>query len=491
MRKILLVDDDPNVAEVIEQYFDRSRYDVCTMLRGEKVPETALRIRPDLILLDLTLPDVSGIQVLKNLKQTGSQAPVVIITGNVSAEMAMETMKEGAYEYLPKPFSLDELGKLVDKLLAKDVGPSTESGSLVGLGPLEKPKELVGRSPGMLKIGKIIGQAALSGAPILLSGEDGTGKELVARLIHQNSSRKEGPFMVVNCSHISPEMLERELYGSGRGQSENPKTAAECGPCGTGTVFLDGVEGMSLEAQAELLRFLRAGHGPASEDGASRTQVRVIASSSAGLSERVNQGAFMQELFYSLRVISVHMPALRERRSDIPLLAEHFLVRYRGQNGKTVRAISADAMKLLMGYAWPGNVEELENNIYSAVVMCQGDQILPEHLPLAYKHSLAIPPDWQQAQGDYSRLFLQSLEPLKNRVFDDLKGEIHDQLMGSLEKALIFMALAECEGNQVKTSDLLGISRNTLRDKMVKFGLLKKEGVSRPAASTSRPTGAT
>ncbi len=468
------------MAEVIEQYFDRSLYDVCTMLRGEKVPETALRIKPDLILLDLTLPDVDGIEVLKNLKQTGSQAPVVIITGNVSAEVAMETMKEGAYEYLPKPFSLDELGKLVDKLLAKDPGTSKQGDSSAQPEPYDRPKELVGRSPEMLKIGKIIGQAALSGAPILLCGESGTGKELVARLIHQNSARGDKPFLVVNCSYPSPEMLEKELHGSGENRSGD-----------TGTVFLDGVESMGLEAQARLLRFLRAGHGTPQGEGVGTGQVRVIASCAGDLSERVNQGSFMQELFYSLRVIYVHIPALRERRSDIPLLAEHFLRRYCQQNGKTIRAISADAMKLLLGYAWPGNVEELENNVYSAVVMCQGDQILPEHLPLAYPHSPTVPQDWEKLQGDYSRLFLQSLEPLKSRLFDDLKGEIHDQLMGSLEKALIFMALTKCQGNQVKASGLLGISRNTLRDKMVKFGLLKKEVSSRPAASASQRTHST
>jgi DNA-binding NtrC family response regulator len=472
MRKILVVDDDPAVAEVIEQYFDRSLYDVCTMLRGEKVPETALRIKPDLILLDLTLPDVNGIDVLKNLKQTGSQAPVVIITGNVSAEMAMQTMKEGAYEYLPKPFSLDELGKLVDKLLAKDAGAEAQSGGRQPE-PYDRPKELVGRSPEMLKIGKIIGQAALSAAPILLCGENGTGKELVARLIHQNSAKKDRPFLVVNCSYLSPEMLEKELHGSGENQSGY-----------AGTVFLDGVESMGLEAQARLLRFLRAGHSNLRGEGAGASEVRVIASCSADLSEKVGQDTFMQELFYSLRVISVHIPPLRERRSDIPLLAEHFLRRYCKQNGKTIGAVSAEAMKLLLGYAWPGNVEELENNIYSAVVMCQGDQILPEHLPLAYPHSPAVPADWEKLQGDYSRLFLQSLEPLKSRLFDDLKGEIHDQLTGSLEKALIFMALRECNGNQVKASGLLGISRNTLREKMVRFGLLKKEGASRTTSST-------
>jgi DNA-binding NtrC family response regulator len=215
MKKILVVDDDPNIAEVIEEYFDRPEYDVCTMLYGEKVPETVARIKPDLILLDIKLPDVSGIEVLKTLRATGYQAPVVIITGNVSAGAAMEAMKEGAYEYLPKPFNLDELGQLVDKLLLQETVSPSGSDLEGECATFINVQELIGRSPEMLKIGKAIGQAALSDAPILLSGENGTGKEMVARLIHQNSKRKDKLFKVLNCSYPSPELQQDELFGTG------------------------------------------------------------------------------------------------------------------------------------------------------------------------------------------------------------------------------------------------------------------------------------
>jgi DNA-binding NtrC family response regulator len=477
MRKILVVDDDPNIAEVIGQYFDRPGYDVCTLLCGEKVPETVSRIKPDLILLDLTLPDVDGMEVLKNLKQIGSRAPVVIITGNVSAEVAMETTREGAYEYLPKPFSLDQLGQLADKLLAKETEAPGESDPEAQPCGLRKAEELVGRGPEMLRIGKTIGQAALSDAPILLSGEKGTGKKLVARLIHQNSGRKDKPFVVLSCSHPSPEMVEEELFGSIGHASLDAQSGGRLEQCNGGTILLDGIENLSPGAQSKLLGFLKAGQIDAAN-------VRIIASSSQDLSERMSRGAFMQELFYSLRVISIHIPALRERRSDIPLLAEYFLNKYCEQSGKTIAAISADAMRLLMSCSWPGNVEELENNLYSAVVMCQGDQILPEHLPISYDHPLTAQLDLHPSGGDWSGLFLQVLEPLRAKLFQDLKGQIQDRLVGSLEKSLISMALDECQGNQVKASDLLGISRNTLREKMSKFGLSKKEKPRLPVTST-------
>jgi two-component system response regulator AtoC len=485
MRKILVVDDDPNIAEVIEQYFDRPEYDVCTMLYGEKVPETVSRIKPDLILLDLKLPDVSGIEVLKNLRNTGYQAPVVIITGNVSAGAAMEAMKEGAYEYLPKPFNLDELGQLVDKLLPE------EKASPSGSEPDEKGanlitvQELIGRSPEMLKIGKAIGQAALSDAPILLSGENGTGKELVARLIHQNSKRKDHPFAVLNCSYPSPEMLEGELFGTGDQSKRSGENSTKLGLYGGGTVLLEGIENMDLKNQGGLLRFLKSQQSRIQENRSSPSDIRVIASSSPDISEKVSQGAFMQELFYALRVISIHLPPLKERRSDIPLLAEYFLRKYCRQSNKIISHISTDATKLLMSYQWPGNVEELENNVYSAVVMCQGDQISSEHLPIAYENPLPVQLNLQGGEGDYSRLFLQSLESLKDKLFCDLKGKVHEQLVGSLEKTLISMALAECQGNQVKASDLLGISRNTLREKMTKFGLSKDQSPSRSSSATA------
>ncbi len=486
MRKILVVDDDPNIADVIEQYFDGPEYEVCTMLEGERVPETASRIKPDLILLDLKLPDVYGMDVLKNLKKVGFQAPVVIITGNVSAGVAMEAMKEGAYEYLPKPFSLDELGKLVDKLLAKDTESETiSSAQNEHYGPQEV-EELEGRSSEILHIGKMIGQAASSEAPVLITGENGTGKELVAKIIHQNSRRKDKPFVVVNCVFPSPQMLDQELFGQGEKTEEETSqgSAGKFELCNGGTIFLDDIGNMSLSTQNKLMTVLKKGEIVTKGNKTVSVDVRIITASPGDLSKRVSEGKFLQELFYNLRVISILVPPLRERKSDIPLLVKHFLEKYCRQSKKITSDVSPDAMKILMSYAWPGNVRELENNIYSAVVMCTGKQILPEHLPIFYENRLQAQLDFGQGKEDYSYLLMQTLDPIRSKLFCGLKGKVHGRLIGSLEKALISMALKHCQSNQVKAADLLGISRNTLRERMLKFGLSQREKSAHSVSSS-------
>lgn len=487
MRRILVVDDDPNIAEVIEEFFDRPEYEVCTMLEGERVPETVSRIKPDLILLDLKLPDIYGMDVLKNLKKVGFQAPVVIITGNVSAGVAMEAMKEGAYEYLPKPFSLDELGKLVDKLVAKDIQPQSLASVEDDRYHPRGSEELVGRSWEILKIGKMIGQAASSEAPILLTGENGTGKEFIARMIHGNSKRKDKPFIGVNCAYYSPEILDEELFGQDRGTNQNVSRegAGKLELCSGGTIFLNDMENMSLSTQNKLLRVIKKREINNAGNDHAKVDVRIVAASPGDLAEKVTAGTFMQELFYHLRVISIPVPALKERGSDIPLLAEHFLRKYCLRTGKVIPHISADAMKLLMGYSWPGNVGELENNVYSAVVMCKGDQILPEHLPIYFQGGARAQLNLQEGSDDYSYLFMQTLDPIASKLFHALKDKVHSRLVEALEKALICMALNRCHGNQVRAADLLGISRNTLRERMLKFGLSERKKRVNPVSTAT------
>jgi DNA-binding NtrC family response regulator len=483
MRKILVVDDDPDIAEVIEQYFGGLKYDVCTMLEGEKVPETVSRIEPDLILLDLKLPDVYGMDVLKNLKKVGFQGPVVIITGNVSAGSAIEAMKEGAYEYLPKPFSLDELGRLVRRLLGE--GEQSQGGPTVGEESSSGPEtdQLVGRGSEILRIGKNIGQAASTEAPVLIAGERGTGKELIARIIHQNSKRKDKPFVVVDCAYTAPDILEDELFGRGEKEDKGDEHTGKLTLCRGGTLLLDGIESMGFSTQQRLLRTLSKGEVSPAEHQTVQANARIIATTPRQLSNSVSEGKFMQELFYFLRVISIFVPPLRDRRPDIPLLAEYFLHKYASKDRKAIEHVSSEAMKLLMSYSWPGNVEELENNMHSAVVVCKGDEILPDHLPVFYEGRVPARFDLQHGRADLSVLLRQTLDPVKSKLFQDLRGQVYDRVVGSVEKALINMALEQCGGNQVKSADLLGINRNTLRDRMLKFGLAEKEKTTHTRSS--------
>jgi DNA-binding NtrC family response regulator len=475
MRKILVIDDDPHIADVIEQYFDGPEYAVCTLVQGEKASETVSRIMPDLILLDLKLPDIYGMDILKDLKRRGFQVPIVIITGNVSAEVAIEAMKEGAYEYLPKPFSLAELGRLVDRLLARAGETKTASSLQEQFHDAQGTEEFVGRSPEIMKIAKIIGHAASSDAPILLKGESGTGKELIAKIIHQNSRRKDKPFMVVSCAYPSGEMLEDELFGRSGKTDQAPGHGGKLELCNGGTIFLDDIERLGLSTQGKLLEVLKSGEISTMENPNVKIDIRIIAASSGDLTKSGNEGKFLQELFYNLRVISIFVPPLRERKSDIPILARHFLNKYRNRSQKMIVDISPEAMKLLMTYCWPGNVRELENNIYSAMEISLGDQILPEHLPIFYSTQLPAQLNFLPGEDDCTHLFMQTLEPLASRLFKDFRGEIHDRLIDSLEKAVISMALKHCQGNQVKAAELLGISRNTLRERMSNFGLYQKK----------------
>jgi DNA-binding NtrC family response regulator len=483
MKRIMVVDDDPAIADLIKQYFAGPDYEVCTILEGEKVPETVSRINPDLILLDLKLPDVNGIEVLKNLKGVDFQAPVVIITGDVSAGTAMEAMKEGAYEYLPKPFSLDELGKLVNKLLTRGVEPEIPHSLEEAQFATPESDLLLGRSPEIVKIGKMIGQVAQSDAPILITGETGTGKELVAKIIHQNCGRRDRPFVSINCAHLSTDLLEAELFGQSDKVKKNQASGGKLNWCSGGTVFLDEISSMNISLQDKLLRVMKTGKIATWIDKNAKLDVRIIAASIEDLAQPVSQGEFMQELFYHLRVISIRMPPLRERNSDIPLLAEHYLKRYCRQNNKMITCISADAMKLLMSYPWPGNVGELENNIHSAVVMCQGVQILPEHLPIYFQGSSHTQLSLPKEGDDFSHLLMQALSPLVNDIFSEQEGEALEKLTEALEKALIRLALKRCQDNQVKAAELLGISGNTLRERMLKFGFSEKEQTISPVPS--------
>jgi len=326
-----------------------------------------------------------------------------------------------------------------------------------------------------LRIGKIIGQAAASEAPVLLIGGSGSGKGRIAKIIHRNSRRKDKPFIVVNCAYMASAMLEQELFGQiQRIEKEMvPQHRGKFELCNGGTILLDYIASMKLSTQAKLLRVLKNREIISPEGQTVKVDVRIIATSDSDLSKSVAEDRFMQELFYNLRVISIIVPPLRQRKSDVPLLADHFLNKYCQQGKKTTFSISPDAMKLLMSYSWPGNVRELENNIYSAMEICQGSQILPEHLPIFFERGAQR--DSQKGKDDYSYLFMQTLDPIKNKLFQDSKGKIHNQLISSLERALITMVLRHCQGNQVKAADLLGISRNTLRERMLKFGLCREE----------------
>ena len=434
--------------------------------------------KPDLAILDLALPKISGLEVLRILKKRRSRLPVMVVANHVSTNSAIETMKLGAYDYITQPFEITKMLDIINTALSTDV----EDDRRIAINPGTfahgsfEADTIIGNSREMLEIYKMIGQVAQSDAPVLIQGESGTGKELIARAIYNHSLRSEKQFLAINCAAIPEQLLESELFGHEKGSFTGAlsKKVGKFEQCNTGTIFLDEIGDMALSAQSKVLRVLQdqvfervGGHESIKVD------VRLIAATNKSLVQAVKEGTFRVDLFYRLKVISLFLPPLRERPEDIALLADYFLLKYRHKLKKEINGIAHSAMMLLTQYQWPGNIRELENVIQSAIVLCKGDVILPEHLPLGEmtekkKRPLVPVP---AAEKDYAEMFEDILASIVDYLINQNVDDIAGRLTDGLEEAMIKLTLQKVNNNQVKASKMLGISRNTLRSKIEKFNL--------------------
>lgn len=423
----------------------------------------------DLILLDSSTCRPGLKEAIRGCIQVHPQTPVIVISEKVSTSLAIEAMREGAYDYLTisgPPLSLRES---VEEALKPE-----RRGKVVRLPKLDLEGEepLIGESPEMLEIYKLIGQIAPSEVAVLIQGESGTGKELVARAIHNNSLRKEKPFLAVNCASIPDTLLESELFGYEKGAFTGAveRRVGKLEQCDGGTIFLDEIGDMSPAIQSKVLRVLE-GH-EFYRLGGNRgigVNVRVVTATNKSLVKCVKEGSFRVDLFYRLKMASIYLPPLRERRGDIPLLAHHFLKKFSSQFNRQIRGISPQALEMLKDYPWPGNVRELENNLQTAVILTKGDVLLPEYFPI--NQGEGEPSPEAEFKDSYTRMFSELITPLFDELRTAHRGKIYDKLTGSLEKALISLILKRLKSNQVKAAELLGISRNTLRDRIKKHGL--------------------
>ncbi len=474
MKQILLIEDDTKICDSINNYFSSDRVKLHTLYDGKGAFTTINDLQPDLILLDINLPGMSGLEILKEMKDRDLKIPVIVITGFISTEAAIETMKQGAYEFVTKPFQLEKLAKVMDRALQERKGGGDSSGWGDDLKSKEEEDLIVGKSPEIVEIAKLIGQVAPTDAAVLIMGESGTGKELVARAIHRNSLRKDKPFLSVNCAALPETLLESELFGYEKGAFTGAyqRKFGKFEQADKGTIFLDEIADMSLMTQSKVLRVLQEQEFErVGGNQSTRVDVRVIAATNKSLVNCIKEGSFRVDLFYRLKVVSIYLPPLRERKLDIPLLADYFLKKYARLVGKRIESISDSAMKILMKYPWPGNVRELENNIHTSVVMSKGGVLLPEHLPVHSESKEKLQIDFEKIKKDYHNLFLDILESHFPKILANSDGHIYDHLEEALERAVFNLSLKYCEGNQVKTAELLGVSRNTLRDRMKKFGL--------------------
>ena len=450
--RILVVDDELLIRQSLEKGLAGQGYGVISAGDGK----TALRLAEeeplDLIVLDLKLPDLSGIEVLKGLRELEKNIPVLVITAYGSIDTAIQAIRAGAYDYITKPFDLEVLLLSISQALEasrlkKEVTYfRSQETSRSGL------HRIVGQSPQMKEVGRLIWQIAQSDAStVLLEGESGTGKDLVARAIHTESARANQPFIEVNCAALPDTLIESELFGHERGAFTDAKTrkAGLLETAHRGTLYLDEIGDMNPALQAKLLsmienkRFRRLGGvKDLSAD------VRFIAATNRDLASAVEKGGFRKDLYYRLKVFSIHLPPLRERLSDLPLLVEFLLGEFQREFKKKISALSPEAQKVLAGYPWPGNIRELRNVLERAFILCEGERIEIEHLP---PELIASPlPPLQPGESPF-RLPPEGIN------------------LESVERDLIRQALEMSSGNQVRAARLLGISRDVLRYRMTKI----------------------
>ena len=467
---ILLVDDDPEIAQAVVNYLPPEEFRVEVVGDGDAVLPTMASFQPDVVLLDVNLPSMSGLELLRLIKNEQPDLPIIIVSGFVSTENAIEAMREGAFEYLTKPFRLQKLERTIAKAIGQNLPPAVRADDDVPL----SDDQIIGKSPEIVEVAKVIGQVASTNAPVLVVGETGTGKELVARVIHRNSIRKDKPFIIINCASTSEALLETELFGQDPGGPDGSRTykIGKFEQANGGTVFLDEVSDLSIGAQSKLLRILQEGRFDRVNGGHGvETDVRVIAATSRSLVDLMKEGRFRVDLYYRLKVISLFLPPLRERRSDIQLLAEFHIKKYALQTGRPAKPLSTEALEHLTRYQWPGNIRELENAVHTAVVLSRESELLREDFPMIGEAGLVLPSDLDDKGRDYQQLLRQTIESVFDRLVTTEDGKIHAVLTDAMEQALVEAALSATENNQVRAAQLLGISRNTLRDRMRRFEL--------------------
>ncbi|HOD00335.1 MAG TPA: sigma-54 dependent transcriptional regulator [Myxococcota bacterium] len=463
MARILVVEDDQSLREVLRMFLNKSGHDVTVCGEGDKALKLiASEDEFDLVLTDLRLGAVTGLEILTFVKEHSPQTEVIMMTAFSTVETAIDAMRRGAFDYIGKPFKLEEISITLQKALERR-NLSLENIRLrIALSDKYSFAHIVGKSQTMHKVFEKIIKVAPTKTSVLITGESGTGKELVARAVHFNSNRKDKPFVVVNCGAIPDQLMESELFGHVKGAF----TGAHATRHGLfesadgGTIFLDEIGELSLAMQVKLLRFLQD-HKIRMVGGVQEISVdtRVVAATNRDLSQLVQAGAFREDLFYRLNVIGLHLPPLRERREDIPVLVMHFIEKYRKELGRDdIRGVSPEVMDILSAHEFKGNVRELENIVEHAMTFASDDRITPDALPEGLRTSS------RSDRSQQDSIF---------RVPED--GMDLEALLADIERRLLLDALSRCGGVRKNAADLLGISFRSIRYKLAKYGLGDEE----------------
>jgi len=481
--RLLVVDDEPNVQYSLKKSLQSDWLQVVTASTGGEGIDLVRNQHPDAVILDVRLPDMSGLDAFDEIRRIDSRLPVIILTAYGTTETAIEAMKRGAFEYLLKPADFRQLRSLVGKaveishlrrvpaVIAEDDPANDDS-----------VDRIIGETPAMREIYKAIGRVAPLDVPVLIQGESGTGKELVARAIYQHSRRAEKPFLAINCAAIPEGILESELFGHEKGAftGADRRRVGKFEQADQGTLFLDEIGDMALGTQPKLLRLLQEQKFERlGGDETVRTDVRVLAATNQNLEDKAVAGRFREDLLYRLKVFTIRVPPLRERRDDLPRFVAHFLKVLCRRLGKRVTSIAPDALRLLEEYAWPGNVRELQSAIRHAYVQSAGEVITADCLP---EHLRGDAP--ARSPKPESDPQLVELTELVSALLRGGEPDIYDKVAAVVDRVVLEAVLRHVKGSQAQASKLLGISRTTLRSKLLDLGLMIEKKI---LSDISRP----
>ena len=467
MSKILIVDDEANVLVAFEKLLSVAGHIVQVSRSGERAIELIANEQPDAVVLDVRMPGMNGLDALSAIKREHPRLPIIVMTGQGTMETAIEATKRGAFDYQLKPFDPAAMLELIDRavqgarVMERQVALDPQAAS-------PGVDAIVGRSPAMQDVFKMIGRVAPTDATVLIRGESGTGKELVARAVYQHSRRANEPLYVVNCVAIPETLLEAELFGHERGAftGAHARRIGKLEQANRGTVFLDEIGDIPPGIQAKLLRVLQ--ERTLQRIGGNETidvDVRIVAATNRQLERAMADGQFREDLYHRLNVVTIRLPPLRERRGDIPQLVNFFLDRFARELEVPRPALAPDAMEALENYGWPGNVRELENCIERLVIVTGGHTLQSEDVMRALAGS-------GENQASHGESLDEGIEKLVERFFANLHGpQSYEQFLRAVDKCVIGEALRRAHGNLAKAARLLGLPRATLHDKAQKHGL--------------------
>jgi DNA-binding NtrC family response regulator len=467
MSRILVVDDDPSILSAFEQLLTGQGYEVSQAQHGQEALDLLRGSRPDLVIMDIRMPGLGGLETLQGIKEIDRRLPVIIITGHGTMETAVRAIKLGAVDYHVKPLDPEELlesiagtlesVRLMDRRVEMDGDSAGEEGDLI-----------VGRSKGMREVYKSIGRVAPTDATVLIRGETGTGKELIARAIYQHSSRAAAPLIVVNCVAIPETLLESEFFGHEKGSftGAEKKKIGKFEQAHGGTIFLDEIGDMPLNTQAKLLRVLqdktfeRVGGSESIS-----TDARIIAATNRDLEAAIQRGQFRDDLYHRLRVFTIDLPPLRDRREDVPRLAAYFVERFAREMRVTRSLLTEEAVNELTDHSWPGNVRELQNCIQQAMILTQGYPIRAQHIAKA----LRVLGD-RSTKDENTAAHLGRLKQLIHEYLESYRGDsAHLEFLEAAERLLLSEAMRLHKGNQTHAARFLGLARPTLKAKLDKY----------------------